>query len=684
MRTAYFPRLAKDGILKNRRLYFPYLLACALMAAVFYIFEFLAGSSVVMAMHGGDTLTLILKLGSIVVFVFAAAFLVYGNSFILRRRSREFGLYRVLGMDRRGIRRVAFFETLFSGGVSLVTGLAAGIALSKFAEAVLVRLTDAQPDYAFSVPGAAVMKTAVCFAVIYSVLLVCTLVRVRRASDTELLLSERAGDRPPKAHLLPGLFGLVLLIAAYALSIRIQQPVEALLWFFVAVLMVIAATYLLFISGSVRVLGALAECKNYYYKPEHFLSVSSMRYRMKRNGAGLGSICILVTMVLVILSSTACLYFGKDAAVRARFPRNTCVDLYRYGFFESDAENLAAMERAVGAALPGGTVEKGSLMTYGEYCITGYLDGGKLDISLNSKTDMSFIRYDRVCEAHFISLSDYNRCRGTSETLEDGEALVCAVKADELGNTLTVGTETVKVKRRIDSEALEFDGSAENSVTAALFIVVNDIRPYARAFSGYADYNGDPMLLLRWHYRFDASLPERGAESVKKAVLEAVRSVPLETGEDRPNVNFSVEREEIGDFYASFGGLFFVGGLLSVVFLISAALIIYFKQVSEGYEDSGRFAIMRKVGLSKELIRKSVFGQMHTVFLLPVGAAVVHLAFAFPIVRKLLMLFGLFDKRLLILTAALSVLACLVIYLLICRFTLNAYTAIVTGAEEAD
>ncbi|MDO4492309.1 MAG: ABC transporter permease [Clostridia bacterium] len=684
MKTAYFPRLAADGMRKNRRLYSPYLMMCALMIAVHYIVGYLYVSPLVNAMKGGSSLKEVLWFGRFVIAVFAAIFLLYGNSFLIRRRKREFGLYRVLGMDRSGIRKVALLETLYTEAIAMLFGLGAGIALSKLAETVLMRLVRTAPDMRFSVPTAPLLETTVLFTAIFLLLLFNTLIRVRFVTETELLKSEAEGDKPPKAHLLPGLIGAFLLAGAYCVAVKIDQPIAAMLWFFLAVIAVIVATYLLFVSGSVHILSRMQRSKSYYYKAEHFLSVSSMRYRMKRNGAGLASICILMTMVLVTLGSTACLYFGKDAALAARYPRDVCTAIVRSGYDPADAENLGRLTERIAVALPADAVKPGTAQTYTEYCVSGYLLSGKPEIDVNYLKDAGYVDYDRVAEVHFLSAGDYNRLSGKDVVPAPGEALVHAVRTDDVGETLTVGGISVKVRERIGADAGLFPETA--SVCPNLYVIVDDARRYAEALSGAVDYNGTPMLLLRWYYRFDTQYTGEDAAALTDAVLSVWNSEKSAFDPAGEQPSFScVEHEAMrADFYTSFGGLFFVGILLSAVFTLAATLIIYFKQVSEGYEDSARFGIMRKVGLSAELIRKSVRGQMRTVFLLPLGAAVVHLAFAFPMLSKMLRLFGVTDTRLLILTCGGSVLLCMAVYLVICRFTSDVYTAIVGGTERGN
>jgi putative ABC transport system permease protein len=320
MNLCFYPRLAWEGIRKNKRMYFPYILTGSVMVMMFYILSFLEDSPALTQMNGGTVLVTILPLGCIVIAVFSLLFLFYTNSFLIKQRYREFGLYNILGMDKRNISRLMVWETAFTAILALIIGLVAGIALSKGAELILLNLLGMDISYTLGISILSVRNTAVIFAAIYMVLLVNSLIQIRRSKPLELLHSSKVGEKVPKFTWLFAAVGILLLGCAYYIAVSIEEPITALSYFFIAVIMVIAGTYLLFISGSVTFCRLLQKNKRYYYKPNHFVSVSSMVYRMKRNGAGLASICILLTMVLVMLSSTTTLYFGEEDAIKNRYP----------------------------------------------------------------------------------------------------------------------------------------------------------------------------------------------------------------------------------------------------------------------------------------------------------------------------------------------------------------------------
>lgn len=471
MKAGFSPKLALLGIKKNARLYVPYLLSCAFMAAVLYVIAFLAATPALYVINGKidgagtTTIQLVMSLGSGVISIFAALFLFYTNSFLLRRRKKELGLYSVLGMDRGALGTILFWETLMAAAFTLVAGLGFGVLLSYVSQAVLLRLLGL-PAVAFSVSASALRQCAVTFAAIFALLYVRGVLSLRYAQGAALLKSENVGERPPKSQWLLVIPGIALLLGAYYIAATIKDPVAAILLFFVAVIMVILATYLLFVSGSVTLCRTLQKSEAFYYKKRNFVSLSSLTYRMKRNGAGLASICILSTMVLVMLASTASLYFGAEDAI----------------------------------------------------------------------------------------------------------------------NTLAVQN--------------------------------------------------------HWH--------------------------PTEMADVR------------AEFFSLYGSLFFLGILLSVLFLFATLLMLYYKQVVEGYEDASRFAIMQRVGMTKRDIRESVNAQMLLIFLLPLAAAALHLAFAQPMVWQILQIFGIQNLTLFLGVTGAALLIFALLYCAMYRLTSNAYYRIVS------
>jgi len=677
MRRGYYSTLALEGIRKNRRLYRPYFLACSLMVAMFYILAYLSQAAFMPALVGGGALALVMRLGSFVIATFSVLFLFYTNAFLIRRRKKEFGLYNILGMDKRSIGRVLFIESLMTALLSLAIGLGAGIALSKMAELGMNRLVQMDVTYTFTVPPRAIKECLIIFGVLFFLIFLNGLRQVRFSKPVELIRSENLGEKPPKANWVLGLLGFILLGAAYYIAVTIKNPIQALSWFFVAVIMVIVATYMIFIAGSVLLCRVLQKNKHYYYNKKHFVSVSSMTYRMKRNGAGLASICILLTMVLVMISSTACLYYGMEDSLNTRYPRALSVNAYFKQAEQAGAENTALLRKTVLDVLEENGAAPLRVIDCREAEISGKLDkSGRLDPDASGATVMDL---GSAVTLHLLPLEDYQGMTGDTATLGDGEAMAFSTRKQVVPETVTVGSRTYRVVKTLES--LEVEGLNTVEVLSNIYLIVPDFEAAVRDLGTLTDSQGRQMLLSSWRYAFDTDLEPRAQIGLRKALSSAMSALKEERGDLlRSTYSESLEADRM-DFYGTYGGLFFLAILLSLVFLVAAVLIIYYKQISEGYEDQSRFDIMQKVGMTKEDIRKSINSQMLTVFYLPIVFAALHLVFAFPMIRKILILFNLNNLPLLILTTALSVLAFSLLYALVYRVTSNAYYAIVSDAR---
>ena len=670
-----YPKLALTGIRGNKQLYIPYLLTCTGMTAVLYIICFLANSPLVEALPGGGPIQTMMVLGVGVMTVFAAVFLFYTNSFLIRRRKKEFGLYNVLGMGKGNIARILVWETLLTAVGTIAAGLAVGVALSKLVELVLVKIMNADASYTFFVSFRALEQTALTLGLIFLLLLFNTLRQVRLSKPIALLRSENTGEKPPKANWFLGLAGAVILAGAYWLAVSIEEPLTALLWFFVAVGMVVLATYLLFICGSVVLCRLLQKNKRYYYQARHFVSVSSMAFRMKRSGAGLASICILATMVLVMLSSSACLYFGTEESLRTRYPRDVMFSMYFDEVSDLSEENMALFHAQVNQLEDAYQVEPEHVLDYRCCILTGQLQDGVLEWDTDAVSDFQWDTYDQVVNVCFIPLEDHNRVMGTAEILEPGEALVYGYRLDYTEPVLTVwGGDTYRIKGVLE-EGIQ-NGFTAADMIPTLYVVLPDFETAMETVMALGE--NQKQATMGWFYGFDTAL----GGAVRAELLPELRNWVGETMRQYVEGSFSYSIGDIEsdreEFYGTYGGIFFLGILLSVVFLVATVLILYYKQVSEGYEDRARFAIMRKVGMTREDIRSSINSQMLTVFFLPLATAVVHLAFAFPMIRKLLVLFNLTNLQLLLTTCGISILAFAALYTMMYKITSNVYYRIVS------
>ena len=694
MKKGFYPKLAFDGIRKNKKMYLPYILTSIGMVMMYYIIIFLQFSQSIKDAVQSSTVSEILGLGSWVIAIFSCIFLFYTNSFLIKRRKKEFGLYNILGMDKHNLGIILFWETLIIAVISLVIGLAAGIVFSKLAELIFLNLLKSDVTFDLTVSSQGIGLCAIIFTVINILLFFNSLRQVRFSSAISLVRSEQTGEKPPKGNRLLGILGVLLLGGAYYISLSIKEPLQALTLFFVAVIMVIIGTYLVMISGSVLFCRLLQKNKKYYYKPNHFVSVSSMVYRMKRNGAGLASICILATMVLVMISSTTSLYFGEEDALAIRYPREINIDI---STLDTDLEENGQMDNIISdiknICKNHGVKETGTY-TYLNGMISGMItDDGKVETDINRIDNFSNIAlgdFSSVYSFIFIPVDDYNKIMGTSYTLKDDEAIVYNYRNDSRygKNVISFNRgQSFKIVKQTDEFVI--DTNAAMSVTPSMALIVNDIDNATKGLT----YNATTAqkientgISFHRYYCFDTGVSPQHQIELSKDIANYLDGNIEKYRADTSSRMFrsSVESKEQNrlDFFGLYGGLFGLGIILSIVFIFAAVLIIYYKQISEGYEDQSRFEIMQKVGMTKTEIRKSINSQLLTVFFLPLIFAGMHLAFAAPIIKKLLLLFNLTNLNLFIVTILISFAAFALFYMIVYKITSSAYYKIVSGAKE--
>lgn len=677
MRTVLYPKLAWEGIRKNKRLYFPYLFTGGFMVMMHYIMNFLSETPELANVRGGSILMSMLPLGCNVIAIFSLLFLFYTNSFLIRQRYREFGLYNILGMNKKNIGKIMIWENLFVAMFSIVPGLAAGMALSKAAELILLNLIGKDVTFDLSIGTGSLEGALLVYGGIYLLLLGNSLLKVARSKPLELMKSGQVGEKIPKRTWLYAAAGAGLLGTAYYLAVTIENPLTAVNVFFFAVIMVIAATYLLFMAGSVVLCKLLQKNKKYYYHPHHFVSVSSMVYRMKRNGAGLASICILLTMVLVMISSTASLYFGEESILKSRYPDGVNITItfdQPEGIRDDYLETLRSKIRD-------GIGSETDLTGFRRGAIAGMFTEEGITVEKASDMDINMLSYDKVGYLYIISLEDYNRMTGNSEELAEEECLLYSQRREVTSDTFTMeGQKPYKVKKVLDE--VEVFQNVDDKILPSVYIVVKDFEQFAEPVRDRKNVMGDSMMLYDWNCGFDLDSPEEeiaAADVIRQGFQE------LEQENDSPIYSvFVASREfERQDFYLSFGSLFFLGIMLSIVFLLAAVLIIYYKQISEGYEDQARFAIMQKVGMTKRDIRKSINSQILTVFFSPLIMAGLHLAFAFPFLWKFLIMFGLYDSRHAIIVTFICFVLFGLFYGVVYKITSSSYYSIVSERDYA-
>ena len=676
----FYPRLAWDGLRKNRRLVFPYMLTCICMIAMFYILAFLASPEITDLLPiGARTTAEIMTLGSYVIAVFSIIFLYYTNSFLIRRRAREFGLYNVLGMNKGNLARIMTFESLITSAVSLFLGLFLGIVLSKLAELGLMRIIGGTITYSLHIDMGCVVNTVLFYLAIFTVIWLSSIIRVSRSTAVSLLNSEKAGEKAPKANWLLGILGVMILVTAYYIAVTIKSPLEALILFFLAVIMVIVATYLLMISGSVLLCRMLQKNRKYYYEPNHFVSVSSLVYRMKRNGAGLASIAIISTMVLVMISSASCLWFGTKDVVNSLYPGDVNLTVRFYDRKLIDEDNLDAFRKVIDDFRIENRSETEMAFELPFIEAEGVAEGKTIDFGDFDESMM----LTKIREVSFIPLSFYNEVTGHNITLNEGEALVSssgtAVNYDHLELILNGNVKNYRIIDSIDKKFVS--GINARDIIPKINLVVDDISAIAMFFENSQD-DPTPMNLI-WRYSFDVKQSSMSKTDYAERVADAIYDVmEKDPGTAGLYSVISEERESESVYLiSSNGSLFFIGLMLSIVFIFATVLIIYYKQISEGYEDVGRFEIMRKVGMTREEIKKNINSQLLVVFFIPLAFAGMHLAFAFPMIGKLLAIFGLHNKGLFIFTTLISYVLFAAFYTMVYKVTSNVYYNIVSEAK---
>lgn len=678
MKRAFYLRLAWDGIRKNKKLYVPYILTCVGTVAMFYIVSFLSKGSVLQSVAGGSTMQLILTLGTVVLGVFALLILFYTNSFLIRRRKKEFGLYNILGMDKGNLSRVLIWESLILLAFALVGGLAGGILFSKLAELLMVNILETNAAFTFTVNAQSIATTAVLFAAIFFLILLNSLRQIHMTNPVELLKSESTGEKPPKANWFMALVGVLLLGGAYVIAVMIKEPMAAIYAYFIAVIMVILGTYLLFIAGSVALCKALQKNKRYYYKTNHFVSVSTMAYRMKRNGAGLASICILSTMVLVMVSCTVCLYFGMEDGMRTLYPRNITVDVE---VSSPDAYSDRLYTLVDSAARDAVDASDQTMESKADFRMAAFNIGQNENVEYEVLQGSGYPVNGFV--VYLVPLEDYNRVMGQKETLAPGQALIYEPKSNSFNyDTLSVaGMPQLQIMGKTDDFICY--GADMAMVTQSVYVFTPDFDTYVAALSQLEVVQNDPGYYLYYLYGFDISGDAEQIQvydSLMEQTLLQNESLAKNAGISLIDVTCAANTRT--SFLALYGGLFFLGILLGIVFICAAVLIMYYKQLSEGYEDQARFDIMQKVGMTKREIKKSINSQMLTVFFAPLLLAGTHLAFNFPLINRTISLLGFQNMHLLLLSTVCCFLVFALLYMVVYRVTSGAYYKIVSSGEE--
>lgn len=661
MLKLFYPKLALRNIGKNRRFYLPYLVTCVFTAAMFYDLLFIVNNDGIKDVYGGEILLTFLNMGKVIVGIFSVIFLFYTNSFLIKSRKKELGLYNILGMSKLNIAHMLIWETLITAVLTVAAGILLGIAVSKLLLLILCFLIGYDVQIAFSVSPLSIGHTVLLFAAIFFVTLVYNLFCIRLSKPVELLRGSNVGEKEPKAKWLAALLGVLALAGGYYIAVAVEDPVTAVMLFFVAVMLVIAGTYLLFTSGSIAVLKLMRRNRSYYYKAKHFTSVSGMLYRMKQNAAGLSNICILSTMVLVMISGTVCLNIGIEDIVDRSAPYDVIIQFCAEDTGIDKQAVISVAEAAVGQS----GLEMSDEGDFEAFEMAMLKDGGryyfpKSQDELRSSISMAVVGA--------INLSTYNRLSGENRTLGDSEALAV------LYNGAYDGSEVELAGKKYNIIWLEDVPGSERFFGYAMevFCVILSDENYDALYRQQKEIYKDDASEAIWEYSFNLS----GSDEQK---LECFNSIRSQLGDMPGYYSVDSRTDTRQSTFSMYGGLLFIGIFLGLLFIGFTALMIYYKQISEGYEDRQRFQIMEKVGMSKAEVKKSINSQVLKIFFLPLIAAVIHLAFAYKIITKLLALLGMVNHLLFIACAAGTVAVFALVYFLIFHFTARTYYKIVNS-----
>lgn len=659
-------KLAVTNMKNSKQFYLPYLLTGMLSVAMFYLMMAMQDNPGLSTMAGGMNIKLVLTLGVVVVALFTGIFLFYTNSFIMKRRKKELGVYNILGMEKKHIGRMIFLETVFTMAVTLGGGLFFGIVFNKFLTMFLYRLTGLEAAIPFYVSQTGCVNAVVLFGVIYALILLHNLMQIRLSNPIELLRGTNAGEREPKTKILLTLIGLVSLGSGYYIAVTIADVMQAILMFFVAVLLVILGTYCLFTAGSIAFLKLLRKNKKYYYQTRHFTTVSGMIYRMKQNAVGLANICILSTMVLVTVSTTVCMYLGTENAIDSMYP----AEVWATARYHELPENYEEMDARTEEALKSAGAVLTNHRTYLNFTITALrTEDGFAASGIGAGTEYDI---DDVAILTVMPQADYEAIGGDiMKPLQPGEVALSATPVYEKDSVLL---ENIPFAVKEICQAPKGVTGHISAVNGECVAVVADeatlLRIYEAVQAGWNHERVEPEL------RYDSYFDFAGTSEEKIALGDAVETA-LAGWEESPEYHLSLKEEARKEFYSLYGGMLFLGLFLGTLFLMVTVLIIFYKQISEGYEDKERFAIMEKVGMSNAEVKRSIHSQILTVFFLPIVAAVIHVVMAFPMIKLILSAFNLSNITLFAACVAGTALVFFVIYLIVFLLTSRSYYKIV-------
>ena len=665
----FYSKFALNNLVKNKRFIVPYVLSTIFTIMSFYILSSLAfGDNLNKLPNGIEATKQVLSLGIIVIAIFSTIFLFYTYSFLVKRRVREFGLYAVLGMTKKQIAKILVLETIFIAITTIVVGIGLGILFDKLMLLILLKLFSATVTFGFSITPIAVVFSVLLFGGIFFLLLLYTVIKIARLRIVALLKDENKGEKEPKARWILAIIGLALIGYGYYTAQTVQNPIKAITVFFFAVIAVIIGTYLVFMAVSITVLKIMKNNKNFYYKPKNFISVSGLLYRMKRNAVGLANICILSTMVLVTMGSTSALYAGMEKSYNERFPRQLMVAGYN-----STSEKLKKIENNAKLSAKEAGTEVEDMVSYSSLPMVGRLVEDKFNFESNVGVDLSNVKMIVVLE-----LKDYNKTANKNKTLESNEILLHIDKKGNYNhNNISLNGSDYKIKEKL-SEFPGAIGSAAANIIDTYYVVVKDEKEVTKLATKLTELSSKELEKRGISIESGTpTLQNYAAFNIKDTTKEAKVIENFKKLEEGESVSIEGKEENRLTFRGVFASFLFIGVFISFIFVISQVVIMYYKQISEGYEDKGNFEIMRKVGITDKQIKQSIRSQVLLIFFSPLIIATLHTIVAYPFIEKILRLFLITDNSIFLQALAVTIVVFAIFYLIVYAITSKIYYRII-------
>ncbi|MBR9940469.1 ABC transporter permease [Lachnospiraceae bacterium Marseille-Q4251] len=690
MNKGFYLKMAWGNIRKNRNIYLPYLLAASVMTALFYIQGSLCDMVDISGMKGKRMMSSLLGISTPITGIFSLVILFYVNSFVMKQRKKEFGLYNVLGMEKRHLVRLMSVEILLVAVFSLVFGISGGALFSQLFFLIFYKMIRMEADLTMVIPRGAVIETLTLFGILFCLVLLYDIVAVIRTRPVELLKSESQGEREPKVHGLAALIGVAALTGGYVIAQKVESPMEAMLWFFAAALLVIIGTYGLFMAGSIALLKWMKKRECFYYRPSSFISVSGMLYRMKQNAAGLAGICILSTMVMVTIGASLCIFSGVGEGVREEYPREYFLQMHYSEDLKPETyqDTTSDVKKLVEAQMEENGSRVENMLSYTR-CNMVYRKGKDgYEAEMGDLADTN--DYENLVYVQYLLREDYEANTGKKTELPDDVAAFYESEEGLIpGETLLFGDYSIKGKR-LEEPVETAVASRYSGIKKRVQVLLPGIEEMEKlteslgknfeTYYGLEEGEGPgAMYFLGWNWYFDISGKQEPAEEF----LEKFRSSwETEKASEWAYIStFQNRTEEEEYLFQEYGTILFIGFFLGMIFLLATVLIIYYKQVTEGYDDRKRFVIMQDIGLSQAEVKKTIRTQVLLVFFLPLGAAGLHMAMAFKVLVKMMALFSAYNIKLFSLCIGLTVAVFALVYFLVYTVTARIYYKIVSNAR---